>query len=98
MSRGATSSSRSGAGLSDSAAASRSAPQREGSRPGCVRAAEVGLQVKRRGPIRRSPLEATALMAEIHDRLRENGYEGHPLRVWLTRILFCLFAGDSGGS
>lgn len=41
-------------------------------------------------------LEATALIAEIHDRLRDNGYAGHPLRVWLTRILFCLFADDSG--
>jgi hypothetical protein len=41
-------------------------------------------------------LEATALLAEIHDRLRENGYDGHPLRVWLTRILFCLFADDAG--
>lgn len=41
-------------------------------------------------------LKATALMAELHDRLTLNGYGAHPLREWLTRILFCLFADDAG--
>ena len=30
-----------------------------------------------------------------HDRLEEIGYEGHPLEVYLVRILFCLFAEDT---
>ena len=41
-------------------------------------------------------LKATELLADLHDRLRTNGYEGHPLREWMTRILFCLFADDTG--
>lgn len=41
-------------------------------------------------------LAATELLAEIHDRLASNGFGGHPLREWLTRILFCLFADDTG--
>ncbi|MFN8363431.1 MAG: type IIL restriction-modification enzyme MmeI [Cloacibacterium normanense] len=28
------------------------------------------------------------------DRLEEIGYKGHPLEVYLVRILFCLFAED----
>ncbi len=41
-------------------------------------------------------LKATALLADLHDRLKNNGYGGHALREWLTRILFCLFADDTG--
>ena len=41
-------------------------------------------------------LAATALLADIHDGLVSAGYEAHPLREWLTRILFCLFADDTG--
>lgn len=41
-------------------------------------------------------LEATALLAVLHDRLVESGYPPHELREWLTRILFFLFADDTG--
>lgn len=41
-------------------------------------------------------LRATELLASIHDHLSANGYEGHELREWMTRILFCLFADDTG--
>lgn len=41
-------------------------------------------------------LAATALLKVIHDHLSDNGYGGHPIREWLTRILFCLFADDTG--
>ena len=34
-------------------------------------------------------------MAKLHDRLEEIGYTGHPLEVYLVRILFCLFAEDT---
>jgi hypothetical protein len=33
-------------------------------------------------------------MGKLHDRLEEIGYTGHPLEVYLVRILFCLFAED----
>jgi len=34
-------------------------------------------------------------MGKLHDRLEEIGYTGHPLEVYLVRILFCLFAEDT---
>jgi hypothetical protein len=35
-------------------------------------------------------------MGRLYDRLRESGYKGHPLQVYLVRLLFCLFAEDTG--
>lgn len=35
-------------------------------------------------------------MGVLHDKLEENGYEGHELKVMLIRLLFCLFAEDTG--
>ncbi len=40
-------------------------------------------------------LRATELLALLHDSLKESGYEGHDLRVLLTRLVFILFADDS---
>lgn len=40
-------------------------------------------------------IKAAELMGKFHDRLEEIGYEGHPLEVYLVRILFCLFAEDT---
>lgn len=40
-------------------------------------------------------LKATALLATLHDRLLDSGYDPHALREWMTRILFCLFADDT---
>jgi hypothetical protein len=41
-------------------------------------------------------IQAAELMGKLHDRLKDIGYEGHPLEVYLVRILFCLFAEDTG--
>lgn len=41
-------------------------------------------------------IEAAELMGELHDALEKNGYTGHKLEVFLVRILFCLFADDTG--
>jgi restriction-modification enzyme MmeI-like protein len=41
-------------------------------------------------------VHAAERMGELHDRLKENGYEGHRLEVFLVRLLFCLFADDTG--
>ena len=35
-------------------------------------------------------------MAKLHDLLKSHGYDGHELRVYLVRLLFCLFAHDTG--
>ena len=41
-------------------------------------------------------VRAAERMALLHDELLEHGYEGHDLEIYLTRLLFCLFAGDTG--
>lgn len=40
-------------------------------------------------------IKAAELMGKLHDRLKEIGYVGHPLEVYLVRILFCLFSEDT---
>lgn len=40
-------------------------------------------------------IKAAELMGKLHDRLKEIGYEGHPLEVFLVRLLFCLFSDDT---
>lgn len=40
-------------------------------------------------------IRAAELMGKLHDRLEEIGYTGHPLEVYLVRILFLLFAEDT---
>ncbi len=40
-------------------------------------------------------IRAAELMGKLHDRLKSVGYDGHPLEVYLVRLLFCLFAEDT---
>jgi len=40
-------------------------------------------------------IEAAALMGKLHDKLEGIGYIGHPLELYLVRLLFCLFADDT---
>lgn len=40
-------------------------------------------------------IKAAELMGKLHDRLEEIGYIGHPLEIYLVRILFCLFSEDT---
>ncbi len=40
--------------------------------------------------------KAAEKMAKLHDALKSHGYEGHELEVYLVRLLFCLFADDTG--
>ena len=41
-------------------------------------------------------IEAAEKMGRLHDTLKEIGYQGHRLEVYLVRLLFCLFADDTG--
>ena len=41
-------------------------------------------------------VEASELMARLHDRLQESGYVGNELELFLVRMVFCLFADDTG--
>jgi hypothetical protein len=41
-------------------------------------------------------IKAAEMMGKLHDALLDSGYTGHRLEVFLVRILFCLFADDTG--
>lgn len=41
-------------------------------------------------------IEAAERMGRLHDTLEASGYTGHALEVYLVRVLFCLFAEDTG--
>jgi len=41
-------------------------------------------------------LQAAKLLGELHDALEESGFTGHDLQVFMVRVLFCLFAEDTG--
>ena len=41
-------------------------------------------------------IKASKLMGNLHDTLKDDGYDGHDLEVFLVRVLFCLFAEDTG--
>jgi len=41
-------------------------------------------------------VKAAEKMANLYDALKDHGYEGHELEVYLVRLLFCLFADDTG--
>ncbi len=41
-------------------------------------------------------IKAAERMGKLHDALRDDGYTGHKLEVLLVRVLFCLFAEDTG--
>lgn len=40
--------------------------------------------------------DAAELMGSLHDQLQASGYVGHDLERLLVRLLFCLFADDTG--
>lgn len=41
-------------------------------------------------------IEAATLMGNLHERLEESGYTGADLEKLLVRLMFCLFADDTG--
>ena len=41
-------------------------------------------------------IKAAEKMGKLHDSLKLAGYTGHQLEVYLVRLLFCLFADDTG--
>jgi len=41
-------------------------------------------------------IKASEMMGQLHDTLLGNGYEGSELELFLVRLLFCLFADDTG--
>ena len=41
-------------------------------------------------------IEAAELLGRVYDELEKSGYGGHQLRVFIVRLLFLLFADDTG--
>ena len=41
-------------------------------------------------------VQASELMGHLYDALEQSGYTGHDLELFLVRIVFCLFADDTG--
>jgi type I restriction-modification system DNA methylase subunit len=41
-------------------------------------------------------IEAAEKMGKLYTRLKETGYSGHQLKLYLVRLMFCLFADDTG--
>jgi hypothetical protein len=41
-------------------------------------------------------IKAAERMGRLHDQLKAIGYDGHDLEVMLVRLLFCMFADDTG--
>jgi hypothetical protein len=50
-------------------------------------------KIKEQDPVN---IKAAERMGQLHDQLKEIGYVGHPLEVYLVRLLFCMFAEDTG--
>lgn len=50
------------------------------------------IELKEQDPVN---LKAAEAMAKLHDKLKEIGYDGHSLELYLVRLLFCLFADDT---
>ena len=51
------------------------------------------MEIKPQDPVN---IKAAERMGRLHDALKASGYTEHPLEVLLVRLLFCLFADDTG--
>ncbi len=51
------------------------------------------IKIREEDPIN---IKAAEKMGKLHDLLKEIGYDGHELEIYLVRLLFMLFADDTG--
>ncbi len=56
----------------------------------------IGQKTHKFGEQDEANLKAAAIMADLHDAVAESNYDPHALEKLLVRILFCLFADDTG--
>ncbi len=56
----------------------------------------AGYETRRVDPEDPANVRAVELLGNLHDRLEDVGYLGHDLQRFMVRILFCLFADDTG--
>ena len=56
----------------------------------------AGYEKKEYKDFQQANIEASELMGRLYDQLRESGYAQHDLELFLVRLLFCMFADDTG--
>ena len=56
----------------------------------------AGYEKKEYKDFEQANIQASELMGKLYDQLKESGYVEHDLELFLVRILFCLFADDTG--
>jgi len=56
----------------------------------------AGYQTQKIKPQDPVNIEAAEKLGKLHDLLKDAGYSGHALELFLVRVLFCLFAEDNG--
>ncbi len=56
----------------------------------------AGYETRRLDPEDPANVRAVELLGNLHDRLEDAGYGNHDLQRFMVRILFCLFADDTG--
>ena len=56
----------------------------------------IGKQLRRQQPSDPVNVHAAQEMGKLHDLLKDSGYGGHELELLLVRLLFLLFADDTG--
>jgi hypothetical protein len=56
----------------------------------------AGLETKTYKDQDEANIRAAWLMGQLHERLEESGYTGASLERFLVRVMFCLFADDTG--
>lgn len=54
---------------------------------------QTSKNIAEQNPVNRKAAEA---IASLHNQLRDDNYTGHDLEVLLVRLVFCMFADDSG--
>lgn len=56
----------------------------------------AGYEKKEYTDFQQANIEASELMGKLYDQLKESGYAQHDLELFLVRLLFCMFADDTG--
>ncbi len=56
----------------------------------------IGMELKKFAEQDPVNIKAAEKMGKLHDELEAIGYKGHVLELYLVRLVFCLFADDTG--
>ncbi len=56
----------------------------------------AGYEKKEYTDFQQANIKASELMGKLYDQLKDSGYEQHDSELFLVRLLFCMFADDTG--